>query len=151
MDGGKSAGRGRRALTVGALGLLASLALIPALAADASPRVYFAANCMNAKVKPKLVILACADANFYVNRLQWGHWGNAHTTARGTAHVRDCDPSCVGGTFHKYPGKLRLSRIRTCPQDGLKHYTQTKFTFPGARPQGTPRHLRQGYPCSLLG
>jgi len=124
----------------------------PALSAQAAGgQVYFPSTCTNAKIKPKTVVLGCADFSFYVNKLDWQDWGSAHPHANGQAHVNNCKPDCTSGTFHKFRGNLRLSKIATCPQDGKKHYKRALFTFPSRRPNGYPQHIFQKFPCSLLG
>ncbi|MDX6636758.1 MAG: hypothetical protein QOJ01_269 [Solirubrobacterales bacterium] len=141
----------------GGLGALAAIAvvvsLVGALSADAAGggQVYFPSKCMGGKVKPKLVVLGCGDFNFYVNKLDWRNWGGRRTTGRGVAHVNNCNPSCAGGTFHKYRGKLRLHKIKLCPQDDRRHYTKAVFSFRGDRPNGSPHRFKQPFPCSFSG
>ncbi len=129
-----------------------AVVVVPVLGAQASGKhqVYLPNKCINAKVKPKQVVLGCADFGFYMKRVQWEHWKNPHAIGRGDALVNDCDPSCEQGTFHKFSGKLRVHGIKRCPQDGLRHYTKSKFTFVGDRPSGYPKRFRQGFPCSLI-
>ena len=146
----------RRTVLRGGLGLGALLAvaavLVPVLGAEASGgnQVYFPNKCDNAKVKPKLVVLDCADFGFYMKRVAWQHWQGPHATGRGDTFINDCTPSCEQGTFHKYSGKLRVHKIKVCPQDGLRHYTKAKFTFIGDRPSGYPKRFRQPFRCSMI-
>ncbi len=125
-----------------------SRVLVPALGAQASSgQVYFPSKCTKAKVKPKLVVLGCADFNFYVNHLRWKHWGSPRATGRGTAHVNNCNPSCAGGTFHDYRGKLQLRKIKLCSSDGHLHYTQVRFSYRGDRPPGARHSFKQHFGC----
>lgn len=132
------------ALTVAAL-------LSPLGAQGAGGKVYFPSKCMNAKYQPHLVVLGCADFGFYLNKLHWKHWDQPTATGRGKAHVNDCMPDCTEGTFHKYRGKLRLTNVKSCPQDGKLHYTKAEFRFRGDRPSGYPHSFKQPFPCSLSG
>ena len=46
-------------------------------------------------VRPKTLILACADANAQGVRLVWSNWGQAKTTAKGTYTWNICVPYCA--------------------------------------------------------
>ena len=146
----------RRRVLGGGLSLAALIAavvlLVAVLGAEASggKQVYFPNKCTNAKVKPKLVVLGCADFNFYMKHVEWKHWQGPHATGRGDTFVNDCDPSCEQGDFHKYSGELRVHKIKRCPQDGLRHYTKAKFSFRGSPPNGYPESFKQPFPCSLI-
>ena len=65
-------------------------------------------------VRPASIVIACADANFYVDHLHWTAWGSTSAVAKGTAHQNDCKPNCAAGHFHAFPLTVRLSRVVTC-------------------------------------
>jgi hypothetical protein len=66
------------------------------------------------QVRPASIVIACGDANFYVDHLRWKSWGAGGATATGTAHRNDCKPNCAAGHFHASPVTVRLSRVVTC-------------------------------------
>jgi hypothetical protein len=146
---------GRRVLTGGIAAVALAMAAIvigPTLGAGASNgNVYFPSKCMNSKIEPNKVILGCADYGFYLDGLSWRDWGSRKARGAGTAHINNCKPSCEQGTFHSYPGKLKLTHRKRCSQDGLRHYTKSRFTFPGHRPHGYPKHFNQKWPCKIYG
>jgi hypothetical protein len=88
-------------------------------------------------VRPAKVTIACADANFYVDRLRWSNWGTKSATATGTAHVKDCTPNCAAGRFHTYPATLTVSQPTRC--NGRAVFTHVAWRFTRARPSGQPR------------
>ena len=49
------------------------------------------------QVRPASIVIACADANFYVDHLRWKTWGARVATATGMAHQNDCKPNCAAG------------------------------------------------------
>ena len=73
-------------------------------------RVLLLYNCERGRYKPRTVIVTCADANFRVRAIQWSSWTANEARGRGTALVNDCDPDCAGGTFRRYPVRLRAFR-----------------------------------------
>ncbi|MBV8064283.1 MAG: hypothetical protein JOY73_02015 [Actinobacteria bacterium] len=66
------------------------------------------------EVRPASIIVACADANFYVDHIRWSSWGAAGAVGKGTAHRNDCTPNCAAGHFHASPVTVRLSKVVTC-------------------------------------
>jgi hypothetical protein len=70
------------------------------------------------QVRPRQVVLACADATFGFKSLTWFNWGGARAVALGTAYANDC---CVAGHFHSYPAVLIASGSQPCP-DGSRAY-----------------------------
>jgi len=84
------------------------------------------------QMKPRSVVLACADANFVAERLSWTGWGSAFAAARGTASVNDCKPTCVAGRFHSYPVALLAEGRQTC--GGRRAYSRVVYAFVGRSP-----------------
>jgi hypothetical protein len=84
-------------------------------------------------VKPTSVTLACADANFRVEHIQWTGWGESFAAGKGTGVVNDCEPSCAGGHFHNYPMLLIVTGRQTCPS-GQSAYVDVVYAFVGQSP-----------------
>lgn len=91
-------------------------------------------NCLGKpNVKPKDVTLACADANFRVEKIQWTGWGESFAAGMGTANVNDCEPTCVAGHFHSYPMIVIVNGRQTCPS-GQPAYAKLTYAFIGRSP-----------------
>jgi hypothetical protein len=67
-----------------------------------------------ASVRPAEIVVACADANFYVDRLRWTRWTATEAIASGVGHRNDCKPYCAAGHFRASPLAIRLSRVVEC-------------------------------------
>lgn len=50
---------------------------------------------MSSSVKPKSVILACADDGLLLKSLKWSTWGPAGASATGTISWHICQPDCA--------------------------------------------------------
>jgi hypothetical protein len=86
-------------------------------------------NCVTRVAAPSRLMIACGDGNFYLTGLRWRHWGEAASTASGTAHANDCNPYCAAGHFHAYAVVATLSGLRSC--DGRRAYTRLVVRYPG--------------------
>jgi len=94
------------------------------------------------QVRPKQVVLACADANFGVKGLRWTGWGESFTAATGTAYANDCTPNCAAGHFHTYRAVLVASGARRCPNGGVVYKEVTiAFVGPSPYPKAKPADL----------
>jgi hypothetical protein len=96
-------------------------------------------------VRPRSLVLACADANFYATGIRWTTWKASSATGSGTAHLNDCDPYCAAGHFRTYRIALRLGVPRRC--HGRLELTQVTWSFPGRKPAG-PRRGSQTFRCA---
>jgi len=81
---------------------LASASLLtvatPAISnASVAPARTYLYNCSTLTQKPREIVLTCADANLWVNKITWTHWSSASAHARGTLHWNTCTPTCVAG------------------------------------------------------
>lgn len=94
------------------------------------------------QVRPASVVIACADANFYVDRLHWKSWGRRTAVAIGQGHRNDCTPDCAAGRFHAFPLSVRLSRAVTCVK-GRREFSRITWTIKGRADSET-------LPCSFL-
>lgn len=115
--------------------LVALVALACAVAAPAAPaaQVYLPSNCVDQKVKPKRVIVTCADAGFVLTGMTWRQWGQSRAQATGTARVNDCEPSCADGTVRSYPVRATVSGRKRC-RNGRRQYTRLRYSFPEESP-----------------
>ena len=102
----------------------------------------------HAQIRPPTITIACADANFTVDRLRWSRWSGADATATGTAHVNDCKPYCAAGHFHAYPIVVTLGKPVTCVQ-GRREFARIGWHFTAAKPFGK-RTDAETLPCSFL-
>jgi hypothetical protein len=94
--------------------LFLGVGLVPP-SAEAKPITYVTHDCQHVKVKPRAILFACGDGNFYVKRLHWRAWHLRRAVAHGVYHFNDCKPDCARGTFHKRRGRLVLRRRLWCP------------------------------------
>ena len=84
--------------------------------------------------KPTSLVLACADANYSLDRIAWRGWGAASATGKATARANDCKPYCAAGHFHSYPVTVAATQLTHC---GLAPtYSRLTIVYAGARPQG---------------
>jgi hypothetical protein len=95
--------------------------------------------------RPRSIMVACGDGNFWLGALRWTSWTATGATATGTAHANDCDPYCAAGRFHTYPVTVRLSGAKTC--GGRSEFTMLEYRFPGKKPKG-PRSGSYPFRCA---
>jgi hypothetical protein len=91
-----------------------------------------------ASVRPAEIVVACADANFYIDRLHWTRWTSTEAVALGVAHRNDCKPYCAAGRFRASPSTIRLSRVVECVS-GRREFS--RITWKGGS---------ETLPCSFL-
>jgi hypothetical protein len=96
-------------------------------------------------VRPAKITIACADANFYVDRLRWSNWQAKTATGAGTAHVNDCTPYCAAGHFHAYKMMIALSHPTSC--HGRTVFSKLTWRFTAAKPKDQPRVGSITYGC----
>jgi hypothetical protein len=82
------------------------------------------------QVRPASIVVACADANFYVDHLRWTSWGPKAAVALGQGHRNDCTPNCAAGRFHAFPMNVRLSHVVTCVK-GRREFARITWTVKG--------------------
>ena len=98
------------------------------------------------QTKPSQVTFACADGNFYAEKLQWTGWGEPFAAAVGTAELNDCTPYCAAGKFHKYRVMLVASGRQKCP-DGRQAYAKVEYAFVGKNPTPNATDASVPFPC----
>lgn len=87
--------------------------------------------------KPTSIVLACADANYSLERIAWHGWGAGTATATATVRANDCKPYCAAGHFHSYPATVIVAKLARC---GLaRTYHLLTVVYAGARPAGFPK------------
>ena len=80
-------------------------------AGRAVQRTRVVAGCTHLAVKPRRVVVTCADGGIYVVFRHYRFWTRTAAQGRGVYWINDCKPSCAGGTFHHYRAHLRLARV----------------------------------------
>ena len=132
------------------------VAAIAVSAAWAAPPVRIGVVCVGAtgpahggQVRPASIMLACADANYWIAALKWKGWGTATATAAGKVHYNDCTPYCAAGHFHTVSGTATLSRLRAgkCRAAPARFYTRVRVVpnrtgknIPAAVDETLPAH-----------
>jgi hypothetical protein len=113
-------------------------------ATASSARTLYLTDCHGdrAKIKPKFVVLACADAGAVVEKANWTHWGDAKATATAALTENDCTPTCFQGTFVSEPVKVTVSSIKK--RNGTYEYTHIRVV-----PDSPNRHRFKTYSGSL--
>jgi hypothetical protein len=135
----------RRAVAFVAV-LLAAVATAGSSAAAPAPKLAGCVPGTPATVRPKKVIVACGDANFYFTNLAWSSWNAKHAIGNGIANVNDCTPTCAAGHFHTYRATLTLTRPRSC-SNGLREFTRMAWLLHASPPAGIKPKGSQALPC----
>jgi hypothetical protein len=112
-------------------------------------RLYFPGRCFTPAYKPRTIVIACGDGNFYLTGLGWRRWNTAVARARGVAHANDCIPYCAAGHFHTYAVRVALSRRRLCRNVSRYVYTRLDYRYLGAGPPGSSPTGAVRFPCTL--
>jgi hypothetical protein len=86
-----------------------------------------------AQVRPRTLILACADENDYLTQLSWASWGPKLAKATGVQKENDCMPDCAAGHFHSYPVNV-VFWDATAARPGEQRFTKVTLRYRGARP-----------------
>jgi hypothetical protein len=113
--------------------------VVPAAAATPPPRFTGCRSFVSAHpvalVRPRSLVVACGDGNFYVTGIAWTSWGARGASGTGTGRVNDCTPYCAAGHFHAYPVALSLRTAASC----ARRFTRLAWRFPLSRPSGSAR------------
>ena len=122
-------------LLAGGLGLAgpANAAATPA----AAHRAKFVVLSCNGKpeVKPRTIVLACADHGLGVMHLHWARWTCHRAAGRGIFWENLCKPNCAEGHIEKMRARVTLrgsAAVKGHPGD--RQYTWLTAVFPGKRP-----------------
>ena len=137
---------------------LLALAVVAGAAAAAAPAAgvpgftgcrSFVSRSAAAVVRPRSIVIACADANFYATGLKWTRWDIRGAEATGVGHENDCTPYCAAGRFHTYRLAIRLDAVARCGSRKELQFTRMTWTFPGAKPPGVPARRLRDLPLRL--
>jgi hypothetical protein len=126
-------------LALAALALLVALAAgLPAAASATSPHRTRITLCGGThRVRPREIVLACADANWGVGHLRWHRWGTSRAHARGIAFVNTCTPNCAAGTIVRYRVRV-VARGLVRGRNGAR-YTRLRMVAFRRPPAHMPR------------
>ena len=105
-------------------------------------------NCQQkTQVRPRSIILACADGNAYIGNLSWSAWGSSSALGSGTYAFNDCTPNCLSGHGHTFPALVVLWGAQALPRhSGVRFFSEATMIFTGNRGYtagGKTYHLSQ--------
>jgi hypothetical protein len=98
-------------------------------------------------VRPRSIVLACGDGNFYLTGITWSRWGMQEALGIGVGHQNDCLPDCARGRFHSYRVALELDRALQCGVAKLPQFTRAFWAFRAAKPDGVARAGSETFRC----
>jgi len=102
--------------------------------------VLYPSHCSDPSYRPRTIVVACGDGNFYVNRIHWRRWTDGGAYGVGIGHANDCQPYCAAGHFRAYPGLVvRLGGTRYCPDHDDYEFTRLGYRFTHHSPPGLLR------------
>jgi hypothetical protein len=108
----------------------------------------FFSRSVSGVVRPRSIMLACGDGNFYLTRVAWARWGMRHALGIGVGHQNDCVPDCASGHFHTYRVAVRLDRaMMNCATQNLAQFTRASWTFTGEKPRAVVRSGSESFRC----
>jgi hypothetical protein len=99
----------------------------------------------HAVVRPRSIVVACADGNFFLSGLRWSRWDSKAALGAGLGHQNLCTPSCADGHFRVYAVAVRLSRPVACKRDS-RLFTRLSWRFTKTKPPGVARAGRARFP-----
>lgn len=70
-------------------------------------------DCETTAHKPETIMIYCADAGAYVEKIKWSTWTPDIAHGSGVYTYNDCDPSCAEGTMHSTLTEITLSKPKT--------------------------------------
>jgi hypothetical protein len=127
--------------------VVSGVAAVSALATPPTVLPTFA-GCLGTtpKVRPRSIVVACGDGNFYLTKLKWSLWTVKSGLGAGVGHQNDCIPYCARGHFHSYSVSVTVSRPVNCKKDRLE-FTRLAYRFVGRKPAGAARSGRVPFRC----
>jgi len=115
------------------MALPANAAAVPAAAHSAKHVVL---NCNDKpEVRPRTIVLACADYGLGVEHLHWTKWTRHDAVGRGTFWQNLCIPNCADGHIEHMPARITLrgsAAVKGHPRD--RQFTRLIAVFPHKRP-----------------
>jgi hypothetical protein len=98
-------------------------------------------------VRPRSIVLACGDGNFYLTRIAWTRWGTREALGVGVGDQNDCLPDCARGRFLSYRVAVQLDRALDCGPAKLPQFTRALWVFTAAKPVGVSRSGSETFRC----
>lgn len=99
---------------------------------DNRPTTYAPQKCSKPRVEPSTIVITCADGGLYLKVKRWSYWNGREAGGMAKVFANDCDPSCIGGTYHEGRAKIRLTRPRkrTCNgRRGIRIFQRIKLDW----------------------
>ncbi|RLV48692.1 hypothetical protein D9V37_13250 [Nocardioides mangrovicus] len=128
-------------LLVPALAALLTTLAAPAHAANpaATGTTTVISNCVDHKVEPKRVIIACGDGGLFLGIKRYKYWSATSAVGFGAIRQNDCEPDCAEGTYSYTKARIRLYHARPSRHGtGELVFTRAIATYTGAG--GATRH-----------
>jgi hypothetical protein len=120
------------------------------VAESAKQRVYFPSHCGNSKFRPRTIVVACGDAGFIIESINWSHWGSKSARGSGTGVTKTCVPDCASGGIEKHGVSISLFRVIGCKLNGRRQFTRLHYDFGSAGPTSGPSSGTQRFPCGSI-
>jgi hypothetical protein len=119
-------------ITAAAALIPAALTAAPASAADATDTVIV--TCVGKEfVKPKQIVVTCADAGVTVGKITWSRWDANRARGTGTLTWNTCLPTtCADGIVETYAVRITLGRVASGPEAAA--FTRMTLGFPDGGP-----------------
>jgi len=96
------------------LAVAAAVLVLPAVLAGAAQRTVLPDCLGRPRFKPAAYVIACADANYFIDHLHWSSWTARTAAATGQAHFNTCKPDCVHGRIRTSAATVTLSKPHSC-------------------------------------
>lgn len=98
------------------------------------------------QVKPRVIIYTGDSSGFLGganlkgarSSILWTTWNSTRALGSGFNQLDDCEPSCAGGKFHRYPVKIEMWRPRNVARTLV--FTRLTIFYEKGRPSGEPAH-----------
>lgn len=94
-----------------------------------------------ALVRPRSMILTCADNGELAERLDWSSWTRTRATATGTVTWRACSADCARSTHWESTSAQITLTDPTSEPGGRVLFTKLRLHVTGSTPQGFMRNL----------
>lgn len=99
----------------------------------AVPRVV--GDCVTPRVRPKVIVISCADGGLGFEKMTWSRWGAATASGQGDLYENLCEPSCAEGTIATYPVLVTLSRVKFSSHGA--YFSELTVTWEGRKPRNS--------------
>jgi hypothetical protein len=120
----------------------------PVATSTPQSQVVLRADCGTPEARPKQIILTCADAGIYLDKLSWSDWGKRVATASGVIDVHGCDPDCVDDNRNYTYGVTVTAHEPVTCDDGSRQYAFIRIRVTsGPDGKNRPQDEDVGYDC----